>query len=225
MTADKFRPVLKNSLYVHLFADGGIYLIRGTGEAYLATQERLLQEVDQVVAGGGVVLYGRDHPEGGAPPIVTKTFDRIVQKTPPLRLLFDPHPAVGARPPDLTTLMLVASVGNTEVARDLAERGADLERLSLTGWNALMLAANLGHVETVRELIRHGANVNARGEQESTALMFAAQNGDDAVVQALLSAGADPNARGSHGLTALGFARQNRHERTVRLLQSAGGHG
>jgi hypothetical protein len=222
VTADKFRPVLKNSLYVHLFADGGIYLIRGTGEAYLATQERLLQEVDQVVAGGGVVLYGRDHPEGGAPPIVTKTFDRIVQKTP---LLFDPHPAVGARPPDLTTLMLVASVGNTEVARDLAERGADLERLSLTGWNALMLAANLGHVETVRELIRHGANVNARGEQESTALMFAAQNGDDAVVQALLSAGADPNARGSHGLTALGFARQNRHERTVRLLQSAGGHG
>ena len=225
MTPHKFTPDPSKGLYVHLFADGGIYLIRGTGEAYLATQERLLQEVDLVVARGGVVLYGRDHPEGSATPIVTKTFERIVDKTPPLQLLVDPHPAVGARPPDLTTLMLVASVGNTEVARDLAERGADLESFSLTGWNALMLAANLGHVETVRELIRHGANVDARGEQQSTALMFAAQNGDDAIVQVLLSAGADPNARGSHGLTALGFAKQNRHERTVRLLQSSGGHG
>ena len=225
MRADKFTPDPSQSLYVHLFADGGIYLVRGTGVAYLATQGRLLEEIDLVVVGGGVVLFGRDHPEDGAPPIVTKTFERIVEKRPPLQLVVEPHAEVRARPPDLTTVMLVASLGNTEVVRDLAERGADLEAFTRDRMNALMLAANAGHVETVRELIRHGANVNARGEQDSTPLMYAAQNGDDAVVQALLSAGADPSARGSHGLTALGFARQNSHERTARLLLSSGGHG
>ena len=224
MTADEFRPDPKKSLYVHLFADGGIYLVRGTGEAYLATQKRLLEEIDVVLAGGGVVLYGRDGPEGSPPPIVTKTFEHIVEKKPPLQLVVEPHPNVRARPPDLTTVILVASVGNTEVVRDLAERGADLEAFTRDRMNPLMLAANGGHVDTVRELIRHGANVNARGEQDSTPLMYAAQNGDDAIVQVLLAAGADPNARGSHGLTPLGFARQNKHERTVRLLQTSGGH-
>jgi ankyrin repeat protein len=221
----EFKPDPKKSLYVHLFADGGIYLVRGSGEAFLATQERLLEEIDAVIAGGGVLLYGRDNPKSDPTPIVTEAFKRILDKKPPLQLLVEPHPAVKARPTDLTSLILAASVGNTEVVRDLCERGADIEAFTRERMNPLMLAANGGHSETVRELIRRGANINARGEQESTPLMFAAQNGDDAVVQALLSAGADANVRGSHGLTALGFARQNRHERTARLLQSAGARG
>ena len=210
-------------MYVHLFNDGGIFVVDADGGFGLVTEDRLIEMVDGAVAGGGVLIYTRDQPDKDPSPISFRTFQRILEHNPPRQLHVEPHPKVVAQPSDLTALILVASVNNVPVARDLVARGADLERKTNEGMTALMLAANAGHVETVELLVRGGASVDARGEMESTAIMFAAQHGHDAVVRVLLQAGADPNARGSHGLTAVGFARQNKRRSTVKLLESAGG--
>lgn len=217
-------PDPKRSTYVHLFNDGGIFIAVGeTGGFGLVTEERLIEAVDRVIARGGVLVYTRDDPDKDPSAMALRTFERVVDRKPPLQLQVRPHPMVAERPADLTTLMLVASVSNVPVVRDLIKRGADLERQTSEGMTALMLAANGGHREVAEALVRGGAAVDARGEKDSTAIMFAAQHGHEAIVRALLQAGADPNARGSHGFTPLGFARRHKRRGVARLLESVGG--
>ncbi len=224
MSGTVFAPDPKRATYVHLFNDGGIFIMVGeTGGFGLVTEERLIEAVDRVIARGGVLIYTRDEPDKDPSAMALRTFERVADKKPPFQLQVQPDPKVAERPADLTTLMLVASVNNVSVVRDLIARGADLERQTSEGMTALMLAANGGYGEVVEALVRGGAVVDARGEKDSTAIMFAAQHGHEAIVRTLLQAGADPNARGSHGLTPLGFARRHKRHGVARLLEEVRG--
>jgi len=57
-------PDPKRSTYVHLFNDGGIFILVGeTGAFGLVTEERLIEAVDRVIARSGVLIYTRDEPD------------------------------------------------------------------------------------------------------------------------------------------------------------------
>jgi len=108
---------------------------------------------------------------------------------------------------DETPLMYLAVTGQTERARALIAKGAQVNRL---GWTPLHYAASKGHLEMVRLLLSKGAIVNAPAPDGTTALMMAAYAGSEPVARALLDAGADVTMRNLQKQDAADWARLKR---------------
>jgi len=128
-----------------------------------------------------------------------------------------------------TALMWAVAQGHPDVARMLAENGADIharsrvgsrlvnmgspadggdipaelkQTLKIGGSTALLFAARHGDVESATVLLSAGANVNDAGADGNSALVVAAHSGHGAFAAFLLDKGADANARGA-GYTVL----------------------
>jgi hypothetical protein len=213
-------PDQQVSLYVHLRADGGIFVVKGSGEEFLATEDQLLDLVRSVVDDKGVVIYSRDDPQHDPPAELTRVFKRMVDLRPTFQLLDKPHPHASLRG-GATTLMQAAFASNLSLIDDLVRRGGTLEARDVDGMTALMYASNRGNGPATSELIRLGAVVNARDAEGNTPLMFAAQGGHEAIVDQLLRAGADLHLQGKAGFTAFEFARQNGHAELLPRLAVA----
>ncbi|MYN12169.1 ankyrin repeat domain-containing protein [Pusillimonas sp. TS35] len=114
-----------------------------------------------------------------------------------------------------TPLMYLAVVGQTERARALIHRGAQVNRL---GWTPLQYAASTGQLETVKMLIANKAIVNAPGPDGTTALMMAARAGSEDVVRYLLDHGADATMQNLQKMDAADWARLKKHDGLAKKL-------
>jgi len=103
-----------------------------------------------------------------------------------------------------TPLMYLAIAGQTERAKKLIARGAQVNRL---GWTPLHYAASKGQLEMARLLLAHKAMVNAPAPNGETPLMMAALSGRKPMVDLLLKAGADVGSRDTKGQTPADWAR------------------
>ena len=103
-----------------------------------------------------------------------------------------------------TPLMYLAIAGQTERAKTLIARGAQVNRL---GWTPLHYAASKGQLEMARLLLAHKAMVNAPAPNGETPLMMAALSGRKPMVDLLLKAGADVGSRDTKGQTPADWAR------------------
>ncbi|KGD98357.1 ankyrin [Achromobacter sp. RTa] len=103
-----------------------------------------------------------------------------------------------------TPLMYLAIAGQTERAKKLIARGAQVNRL---GWTPLHYAASKGQVEMARLLLAQHAMPNAPAPHGETPLMMAALSGRKPMVDLLLKAGADVGTRDTKGQTAADWAR------------------
>ena len=103
-----------------------------------------------------------------------------------------------------TPLMYLAIAGQTERAKKLIARGAQVNRL---GWTPLHYAASKGQLEMARLLLAHQAMVNAPAPNGETPLMMAALSGRKPMVDLLLKAGADVGSRDTKGQTPADWAR------------------
>ncbi|WP_420042552.1 ankyrin repeat domain-containing protein [Bordetella genomosp. 13] len=123
-------------------------------------------------------------------------------------LAADPRTDVNAEnPAGETPLMYLALMGQTERAKALIARGAQVNRL---GWTPLHYAASKGQLETARLMLQHRAMPNAPSPLGTTPLMMAAYSGSQPMVQLLLDAGADPTTRDLKGHDAAEWADEGR---------------
>ncbi|KAI9854545.1 MAG: hypothetical protein M1813_000958 [Trichoglossum hirsutum] len=120
----------------------------------------------------------------------------------------------------LTPLHLAARDGNTVMAKQLLEGGADIDpRTRYSRDTPLSEAARGGHEEMVEVLLANGATPAAQGKMKRTALHEAAEKGHLKVVCILLENGADLNVRDERGETALELASQKNHRAVIRQLR------
>lgn len=117
-----------------------------------------------------------------------------------------------------TPLMMAALKGQLDLARQMIERGADVNQ---PGWAPLHYAATNGSPAMVTLLLEQHAFVDAESPNGSTPLMMAAQYGSAEAVKLLLEAGAQPQQKNQQGLNALDFARRGGRPDAVELISAA----
>jgi uncharacterized protein len=101
------------------------------------------------------------------------------------------------------SLANAAEAGETSLAMDMLNRGADVNAAQSDGTTALMWAVHRDDRPLVERLLKAHANVKVINEYGASALSEAARFGDAAVVKELLEAGADPDSPNADGETAL----------------------
>ncbi|MCF2133849.1 hypothetical protein SAMN04487769_1372 [Burkholderia sp. b14] len=102
-------------------------------------------------------------------------------------------------------MMLAALNGETELVKQLIEKGAEVNK---SGWTPLHYAATTGQDEVVKLLIDHSAYIDAASPNGTTPLMMAARGGHITTVKLLLDEGADLTLKNQLELTAIDFAKQ-----------------
>ena len=127
----------------------------------------------------------------------------------------------GFAPDETSALILAASRGHNQLAKELLIRGADLEALDPEGYTALARAAINGHLTTLKVLINAGAKVDVVAEGRSI-LMRVVQANNMLLAQVLIAAQADVNFRDERGDTALRIARHNKFFDIDLMLVQAG---
>ncbi|KAJ5706534.1 NACHT nucleoside triphosphatase [Penicillium malachiteum] len=128
----------------------------------------------------------------------------------------DPGPPRGSR------LYYACFHGLVAPARDLIDKGADVNTRGGEYGNALQAASLGGHQEIVKLLLEKGADVNTQGGYFSNALQAASRGGHQEIVKLLLEKGADVNTQGGYYSNALQAASRGGHQETVKLLLEKG---
>lgn len=129
----------------------------------------------------------------------------------------------------VTALHFACFIGDEVLAREIADRGADVTRATTDdGSTPLMLAAVVpGRHQLIGWLLEQGADPNARRKNGGTALMHAALNGDSPSAVLLLRSGADVRLRLDRGETAMTLAEtcanKQRGEEVLNILRDAAG--
>jgi hypothetical protein len=93
------------ALYVHLSNDGGIFVVRETGEQLWTDREGLQRELGETAECGGLLLYSREAPETEPPGHVEETFRQMLVYELPIKLLEEPHPEANVPPEARRTLL------------------------------------------------------------------------------------------------------------------------
>ena len=107
-----------------------------------------------------------------------------------------------------TALHLASFFSHVEMARELIERGADVNATAANPSRVQPLhsAAAGQSTQIIALLLDHGARPDARQHGGWTALHAAAKSGDAEMARALLAHGADPESAADDGQTARSLA-------------------
>ncbi|KAJ5171634.1 NACHT nucleoside triphosphatase [Penicillium capsulatum] len=125
-------------------------------------------------------------------------------------------------PPRGSKLYYACLSGLVAPARNLIDKGVDINAQGGTYGNALQAASWRGHQDIVSLLLDKGADVNAQGGRYDSALYAASWGGHQGIVNLLLEKGADVNAQGGECGNALYTASQGGCQDIVNLLLEKG---
>jgi uncharacterized protein len=133
----------------------------------------------------------------------------------------NPSLAKSYSPDGFPVFALACFFGHFDVARYLAEKGADVNAAATngTGYNAITAAVAAGHTEIVKWLVANGANVNYRYGPGYSPLLTAAADDRLEIVKLLLAHGADPSAITDGGKSALALATERKHTTVANFLR------
>jgi uncharacterized protein len=116
-----------------------------------------------------------------------------------------------------TPLMMAVFKGQTELAIQMIEKGADVNK---TGWTPLHYAATAGNVQLIKILLENYAYIDAESPNKTTPLMMAAHYGTPGAVKLLLEEGADVSLKNEVGLTAIDFAQRALKQDSVDVISA-----
>lgn len=121
-------------------------------------------------------------------------------------------------------LLVHASTGDIEAAREMREAGVDFGVVDIRSGNGMLAyAASNGHNEFMLYLLDNGLDVNHRNFNGITPLMLAVSAANYDGIEILVQAGADLDLRNySPGFTAYMIADSNDDPVAMQLLQDLG---
>ena len=117
-----------------------------------------------------------------------------------------------------SALLNAAAKGYTEIIKNYAKHGVNLNIRSFSGDSPLILSIQGGFPETARLLIENGAQVNFKGTNQNTALLYAVAQNKMGLAKLLIKKGADLNIRNKEGKTALLLATEHNYTKLAKLL-------
>jgi thiol-disulfide isomerase/thioredoxin len=104
----KTEPPRAEGNYVHLAADGAVFVVRDTGEQGWTDREGLRRELEGFKERGKPILYSRENPGDEPTPEAFANFKLIVEASEearlPIRLLREPHPEALVSPEQRRTI-------------------------------------------------------------------------------------------------------------------------
>jgi uncharacterized protein len=106
-------------------------------------------------------------------------------------------------PASRTPLMLAATYGYTDIAKELISNGADVNAKDGDETTALRIAVVMGFGDIVDLLLANGAHPDDPDEEGTTALMDASACLLPGIAQSLIRAGADVNRKSDDGANSL----------------------
>lgn len=131
-------------------------------------------------------------------------------------------PAFDINKSDHNPLLLAIRLGETEIAGELLEAGANPNYFQKNTSSPLLLALEGGFFKLADNLLKKGAEIDARDEKGWTALIHAAYKGLTQVVDFLLSNKAAVNVCNNDGWSAIVGAFALGHEEIVAKLINSG---
>jgi ankyrin repeat protein/beta-lactamase regulating signal transducer with metallopeptidase domain len=125
----------------------------------------------------------------------------------------------GGDMPLANSLHSVARIGNLAEAKNLIDKGANVNAKDWIGWTALHYTAKKGNRDVIQLLISRGAKVNVQNKDRLTPLHKVT---DRSCAEILIAHNADVNAKDNEDFTPLHYAAQQGHEDVVEVLISKG---
>ncbi|CAH0055075.1 unnamed protein product [Clonostachys solani] len=107
---------------------------------------------------------------------------------------------------------------DTQMARLLLDKGANLEAKDKNGRTPLLSAVSGARVDLINLLLAKGANIEAKNRCGDTSLFLAVCKRDKIITKLLLQGDADPKAQNNGGNTPLNYAREDGDVVIVELL-------
>lgn len=139
-----------------------------------------------------------------------------------LRSILDDSPGSIDMPDSagLTPLYIAATVGHTDVVRELLARNADFTIGDADSSLPIHLAAAGGHIDVMDQLLGHGGNIDAVDRNGTTPLIFALTRQQPAAALWLIDLGADVKRANGQGVTPLHYAAfRQEYEIVERLIE------
>jgi len=112
--------------------------------------------------------------------------------------------------------------GNIDKAKELLDKGINVNVRGDYSWTPLHLAARNKHVDLTKFLLEYGADINARSISGRTPLYYAVWNRYTDIVKLLLNHGANVDVRDNEGWTSLHLAVYYGYIDIVKLLLDHG---
>lgn len=138
-----------------------------------------------------------------------------------VKILLDAKADLSIEDPENRTPFHMAAYFNlTNMLRELAALGMDVNKVNSTGKTALHYAAENGQVNAVRTLLELGADPSVRDENGRTAFHLAAEMGHVNILNEFKKAKVDPNVPDNNGATPIHVAAEQ--GRTDFILALAG---
>jgi uncharacterized protein len=168
------------------------------------------REIRDLLLAGGAILDLHDAAASGN----LNRVKELIEENPSLSRSFSPD--------GFPVVALAAVFGHLDVARYLAEHGADVNAPATngSGYNALTGAVASGHTQIVDWLLKSGADPNYRYGPGYSPLLTAAANGHLEILKLLLAHGADLHATSNDAKSALTLATERNHPAVAEFLKS-----
>ncbi|KAL3317959.1 hypothetical protein Ciccas_003377 [Cichlidogyrus casuarinus] len=118
----------------------------------------------------------------------------------------------------VTPLWCASAAGNLDTVIYLVNRGANVNRTTVTSSTALRAACFDGHENVVRFLVQNGGDFEIHNRHGHTCLMISCYRGHNAITEYLLQQGARVNRQSTKGNTALHDCAESGNLDALKLL-------